>query len=95
MCKTALMTGRCDMKNCFYYHKIGTIRPISHKPTSGQSRSTVPLMELNLPPYQNNKRSPYPSLNHKAKSCKSCPNTHVQLYAIEYCKVIYKVETKV
>ena len=49
MCKTALTTGRCDRKNCFYYHKTETIRPIAHKPTSGQSSSTVPL-ELNLPP---------------------------------------------
>ena len=32
MCKTALTTGRCDRKNCFYYHKTGTIRPIAHKP---------------------------------------------------------------
>ena len=67
MCKTALTTGRCDRKNCFYYHKTGTIRPIAHKPNSGQSSPTVPLMELNLPPYQNNKRPPYPSLNHKAR----------------------------
>ena len=65
MCKTAPTTGRCDRKKCFYYHKTGTIRPIPHKPTSGQSRSIVPLMELNLPPYQNNKRPPYSSLNHK------------------------------
>ena len=28
------------------------------------------------------------------KSCKSGPNTHVQLYAIKYCKVIYKIKTK-
>ena len=66
MCKTALTTGRCDRKNCFSYHKAGTNRPLPHKPTSVQSRSTIPLMELNLPPYQNNKRHPYPSLTHKA-----------------------------
>ena len=66
MCKTALTTNRCDRKNCLYYHKTGTIRPIPHKPTSGQSRPTIPLMELNLHPYQNNKRPLHPSLNHKA-----------------------------
>ena len=65
--QTALTTGRCNRKICCYYHKTGTIRPIPHKPTSGQTRSTIPIMELNLPPYQNNKRHPYPSLiNHKA-----------------------------
>ena len=67
MCKTALMTGRCDRKISFYYHKTVTIRLIPHKPTSGQSRSTVPLMELHLPPYQNNTHPPYPSLNQKAR----------------------------
>ena len=66
MCKTAVTTGRCDRKHCFYYHKTGNIRPIPHKPTSDQSRFTILLMELNLPPYQNNKHPPYPSLNHKA-----------------------------
>ena len=60
MCKTALTNVRCDRKNGFYYHKTGTIRP-----TSGQSRSIIPLMELNLTLYQNKRRS-YPTLNHKA-----------------------------
>ena len=79
MCKTALATGRCDRKNCFYYHKTGTIRPIAHKPNSGQSSPTVPLMELNLPPYQNNKRPPYPSLNHKAsRPHTTTPQSHLK-----------------
>ena len=46
--------------------KLEPYRPIPHKPTSGRNRSTIPLMVLNLPPYKNNKRPPYPSLNHKA-----------------------------
>ena len=76
MCK---MTGRSNRKNCFYYHKTGTIRPIPHKPTSCQSRSTVPLMELNFPPYQNNKCPPYPSVNHKASPPHTTtPQIHLQ-----------------
>ena len=64
MCKTAITTGRRDRKNCFYYHKTGTIGPSSGKLTSGQSKSTIPLMALNLPLCQN-KRHSYPSLNRK------------------------------
>ena len=78
MCKTALTTGRCNRKNCLYYHKTGTIRQIPHKPTSGQSRSTVPLMELNLPPYQN-KKLPHTPFNHKA----SPPHTTTPTCKIE------------
>ena len=74
MCKTALTTGRCTIKNCFYYHKTGTIRPIPHKSTSGQSRSTIPLMELNLLPYQNNKCPPYPTLKGLALTILPPPN---------------------
>ena len=79
MFKTTLTTGRCDRKNCFYYHKTGTIRPIPHKPTSGQSRYTIPLVKLNLHPYQNIKRPPYPALNHKASPPHTTtPQSHQQ-----------------
>ena len=53
-----VISGRLKFKKQYHVR--------SDKPTSGQSRSIIPLMELNLSPYQNNKRPPYPSLNHKA-----------------------------
>ena len=71
-------TQRCVNKK-IYYHKTGTIRLIPHKPTSGQTRSSIPLIELNLPPYQNNKCPPYPSFNHKASPPHTTtPQSHQQ-----------------
>ena len=67
MCKTALTTGRCDRKNCFYYHKTGTI-----------SLDRFPISQLQAkvdPPFlwwswiflrTRTKMSPIPPLNHKA-----------------------------
>ena len=57
MCRIALTTGRCARKNCFYYHKTGTVRPVPSKSTQRPPKPTIPLMELNIPPH--------PSRNHK------------------------------
>ena len=76
MCRMALTTGRCDRKNCFYYHKTGTIRPVPNNPNSGTTRPTIPLMELNIPPYPSRSHKVSPPLTSTSMFHNQNPNTN-------------------
>ena len=64
LCKASLTSKRCDRRNCYYYHVVGTSRPLTDisVPAHRQLNSkSTPLMQIDVP-YQQNPISTLPQI---------------------------------